>query len=756
MANDRNDARMIAAFLFENDLTDSKGGNDLTGVGTPTFNSTYYKEGTKSLDLELSSSQYAYRNDADLDSGFPFKSGTSNTKLSVCGWFRLESAATQTIIGKWNEQTPSKIIRLNTYNYAGYYRFRLAMGTETYYELSPTISNGQWYFYAFTLDADTKISYLYIWDQTASRWYAYSKTWTGTPAVGSAAFAVGAHVDSAGAYVNFFDGCKDEIYVFDEILTEYDFLTLKEQTYPGKKTGILFPQVVVEVLYEETPEGTFVYAGDVTAVITLAGTYAPVHNYIGNITVVVNPVAESYTYQSPNTYVYTGANIPVQVNPAAALYLKVPHYIGNIPVQVNPAAASYQNMVRVYQGNIEVDITPTSLYRIPILGWDTLSGYGCVDFTDLGDPPPYWCIETEGISLAFDNTAAVFNLYAEYDVDLDGGPVVGGECEFEIVDPTYTLHTTLGGVKVSGSCNITVPEIWAYHLGTKGGALVQGSLDITFITPSLIDLITTITTEGGAVIAGSPEYSTVEPVDLITTITLTGGAVVGGYRYPPIEFVDRDASEIYYEFTTRGTVFVGGELGFDTPEAPVYEFSTRRGGAIVGGACVFGFSEPPVTEFDIMGGVFVEGSIVEDVELYETYTLTGQNFQPSIYSNFNFNSYADCGGQILAAREDGIYILEGSNDDGQAIRPGVRMGPTNFGVDNLKGIRAIYPGDCGEGAEVRVEGPTKGQEGFYGLDRGRFSVGHEILDRLLIIEISGFEQLSHLEIITRAKTKGQA
>ena len=244
----------------------------------------------------------------------------------------------------------------------------------------------------------------------------------------------------------------------------------------------------------------------------------------------------------------------------------------------------------------------------------------------------------------------------------------------------------------------------------------------------------------------------VEQKELVTLISLSGGVVVGDRRYPPIEFISPVPEEVYYELTTGGTVYVGGELGIDIPEPGVYEWTIRRGGVKVGGACTFGFWIPPITQFDILGGVLVEGSIIEDLELFETWALTGFAYSPSMYSRFNFNSYADRNGQILAAKEDGIYVLEGDDDDGQQIHDGMRLGPANFGTDNLKGARAIYPGDAGI-PEAHVIAETKGREGYFKLQRDRFNVTTDILDRIMTIEIADFEKLSHFEIIPVVRVK---
>ena len=328
---------------------------------------------------------------------------------------------------------------------------------------------------------------------------------------------------------------------------------------------------------------------------------------------------------------------------------------------------------------------------------------------------------------------------------------MAGACEFEVAEPGITHVSTEGGVKVGGDFEVDFPEPWITSLALEGGVAVGGALGITEVDPTT-SLITEITTSKGVVVGGGLGFSSVEQKELVTLISLSGGVAVGDRRYPPIEFVSPVPEEVYYELTTGGTVYVGGELGIDIPEPGVYEWTIRRGGVKVGGACTFGFWLPPITQIDISGGVLVEGSIIEDLELYETWALTGFAYSPSMYSRFNFNSYADRNGQILAAKEDGIYVLEGDDDDGQQIHDGLRLGPANFGTDNLKGARAIYPGDAGT-PEAHVIAETKGREGYFKLQRDRFNVTTDILDRIMTIEIADFEKLSHFEIIPVVRVK---
>lgn len=84
--------------------------------------------------------------------------------------------------------------------------------------------------------------------------------------------------------------------------------------------------------------------------------------------------------------------------------------------------------------------------------------------------------------------------------------------------------------------------------------------------------------------------------------------------------------------------------------------------------------------------LFVDlGTITGDV--WEAWAFNGQTFEPSVYSGFSFNSYAVDEGVTYGAREEGLYILDGSSDEGAAIHTGVILSPSMFGGQNRKRFR---------------------------------------------------------------------
>ena len=90
-------------------------------------------------------------------------------------------------------------------------------------------------------------------------------------------------------------------------------------------------------------------------------------------------------------------------------------------------------------------------------------------------------------------------------------------------------------------------------------------------------------------------------------------------------------------------------------------------------------------------------------DVWEAWAFNGQTFEPSVYSGFAFNSYAVEDGVTYAAREEGIYVLDGTTDAGAAIHSGVILSPSMFGTNNRKRFRAGFFDVEGAAPVVRGE-----------------------------------------------------
>ena len=191
--------------------------------------------------------------------------------------------------------------------------------------------------------------------------------------------------------------------------------------------------MLAEVEWVPTDPNQHLYDGSIGFSITVQGSYDPVWEKAGSVPIGITPAGE-YFFVPPGEYEYHG-EIGISITPDAVYARGFAYAPSGIDISITPQA-EYLFPDHFYESpGIEITITPAAVYRTPVAGWDVPSGYGCVDFSDLDDPPPFWCIDTDGITLALDNTAEKFDLYAEYLIETDGGVVVGGGCGFEVVDP---------------------------------------------------------------------------------------------------------------------------------------------------------------------------------------------------------------------------------------------------------------------------------------------------------------------------------
>lgn len=327
-----------------------------------------------------------------------------------------------------------------------------------------------------------------------------------------------------------------------------------------------------------------------------------------------------------------------------------------------------------------------------------------------------------------------------------GGAVVGGESVIAFITPAILEVVTSGGVKVGGQSIVSFPQIIAHVL--SGGVQVGGQslVEVTFpVAPKVLSVVTS----GGVVVSGASVVIHIIPP--VLSIICSGGVQVGAFRVPELTVVEfiYPADLILAAIIGAGGVEVGGQSVVTWSRPPVYAVpipqAVTDADVFVGGASIIAFIHPQILEVIIQGGVTIGGEAVDD-GVFETYVLTGARGEPSIYSGFNFNSYAKYRGQYYGAGEDGIYLLEGEDDAGSEIHPGIKIGPVNFGTDREKRLRLLRCGGSTTGAQVKVSNGN-GSAGYYEVENGRAAVSRKVQGRELTIEIADFETLDHLEIV---------
>lgn len=247
----------LAKWLFESSpglLLDSSGNSQtLTGSGTPTADTTYYKEGSQSINFARASSQYAYRADADLMSGFPLKSGDA-VKTGTWGfWFYPVTLAAGTyydIASKSSTTNANKSLSL--YNYGTTLRLTWYYGTSgsAYTWDLTTLQTSRWYWIGISFNGVNKNVSYRIWDDTAGSYIATGTKDTNDIGnvmnVGSARFTLG-NVEGG---TNYLTGKLDSFWVFDRQLGWKEMDALRAATWSTRIDVLEASQVLAQVEYD--------------------------------------------------------------------------------------------------------------------------------------------------------------------------------------------------------------------------------------------------------------------------------------------------------------------------------------------------------------------------------------------------------------------------------------------------------------------------------------------------------------------------
>ena len=466
------------------------------------------------------------------------------------------------------------------------------------------------------------------------------------------------------------------------------------------------------------------------------------YDYVGQIPLTFTPQAETYGSHS-----YEG-QIPLIFTPQAETHGSH-FYVGQIPLTFTPQALS--GIDSKYEGLILHRLIPIADYEpvpagssttIPAStgGW-AMGGAGVwVSSTPASDTIPEIDVTTGLPTVSL--TGFVFG----------GGTTEVGEAEAVSTFPQADeiVADDEGGFvlcapqvpEVTGGAATTFPasEVIEAEVGFKlGGTGVWGQ-----VAPADLPSDVLVST-GGFVLSGTGFPLDPGVVPTATVIVPTGGFVLGGRRPDPVEI-------IYPDVLDRVIISTGGwEFGGDEGVLESIPASTiiESDGAIflLNGAGLATSKFPPITVIigDALGGFVLAGP--DAAETYEAWVLNGQAFEPSVWSGFNFNSFAVKGGQAYACGDAGIYLLGADHDAGETIQTGARIGPVNFGGDREKRIRGIQYGQGGKNTRVRVLS-DEGNVGVFTPERdGRVVVSRDIQGREFTIDIMDFEELSHCEIV---------
>lgn len=747
MANDfSGDSRCVALWRFESGAltADSKGSNTLTAVNAPTVDGVTYQEGVGSLNLLNASSQYLYIQDSSLSSGFPLKNGSGNLVGAVCCWIYANSNGSYRRVWSKFDYVGSKRtfdVEIND----GSLNINWGNGESTFttYSTGISITTGRWYHLAVSFDGQNKTLYVRVYDSVAQTVTTYSTNPASLLGLSTADFMIGTSGTYPGSIDgSYWDGLIDELVVFNTLLSDAEIDAIRNATFPPPPLVKIF-QVLAQVEYTVPPPGTYITAITGPIEIGAATSTAPVYVDAPETDISFGAATTSY-YQGPDEFI---SDAEAEVNIASATEtLNVPHSVAGTDIVITPVTET-QNYVFITEVGCGISIEPATITRVPVPGFDNNTGYGLIDISWLSEDPPFFAI-VSNLELQLDPAAQEIIPYGEDYLVGSGGFALGGEGEVSVTRPEATAIFATGGFALGGTGVITVTTPETQNIIGTGGFVLGGKGIISFTKPA--DQATkhvTIIGSGGFQFGGAGVLTASKPQTKY--IVGSGGFLLGyGFRRDAVTVTqpgDEDDAGKETIIAGKPVEFaLGGEGLLETSKPPVHTIDVGVVTFKLSGAGGLIFRRPPVTLILGEGGFVLTGG--DPATISDTWSLSGQNYEPSYFTGFDFNSFATFRGKVYGAKDDGIYLLEGPDDNGEPIHSGVRIGPHNYGTDKQKRLRAIRLGGNSNGARVRVA-TGGGDEGQFDSDRGRITVSRDLQDREFTLDISDFEQLSQLEIV---------
>ena len=144
-------------------------------------------------------------------------------------------------------------------------------------------------------------------------------------------------------------------------------------------------------------------------------------------------------------------------------------------------------------------------------------------------------------------------------------------------------------------------------------------------------------------------------------------------------------------------------------------------------------------------GIGLFSFIALDGEAWECWVLNTNKFHPSIYSGFDFNSYAVFEGKAYGCKPDGIYELSGESDNGATIHSGAVLPETDFGAVNMKRFRKAFLGILGGSPAIKFE--NESDYAFYSLRNDTTTINRSLFGKDWTLSVMDFDELEFIELI---------
>lgn len=223
--------------------------------------------------------------------------------------------------------------------------------------------------------------------------------------------------------------------------------------------------------------------------------------------------------------------------------------------------------------------------------------------------------------------------------------------------------------------------------------------------------------------------------------------------------------------------FFGGDLGdgilFEAALAPLWQPTVRMSEGIVIQEFLENYllfrvdmEDTIDISFDEMLQMFFTGRIDEAFQIHGAYLVPGGsplapganqssfttwaiNTRSSAiteYTNYQFNGFAKQGRKFIASKSDGLYELDGADDDGTEIEWRIRNGLSQFNGSKFNGFKAAYVGMRGEGDVILKLIMGDGREAHYkvrakDMKTTKINIGKGLTSRYFAFELSGTQEM---------------
>lgn len=141
-----------------------------------------------------------------------------------------------------------------------------------------------------------------------------------------------------------------------------------------------------------------------------------------------------------------------------------------------------------------------------------------------------------------------------------------------------------------------------------------------------------------------------------------------------------------------------------------------------------------------------------DSEVWDCWVLTSQDLHPSVYSGFNFNSYAMWDEQVYGASKEGISILDDNTDED--FQTGVLLQNSSMGMAAHKRFRHGYLGYSGGSPAVKLQ-VDGGEEKILKVVRSKFTAPRDQVGQKWRFAVAEFKTLEFVELYPIILSKGR-